>query len=239
MWTNQTLNIWSHLIGFCFFSVCMVNECILNAPSYHEDTGSHVFFFLTLACYQICMLASVGYHTFHCQDERSCNWWFLRDVNGMVVAFAGSCLQVEYYLFYCDTFWKTFHITLTVCFLLATLCLTFNCPEKYNLSFYKRSTFQVLGFLSTCSISVAHFILRTGWSSEYVHFVIIRLAIGYLLLAVALTVYVMKIPESIFPGKMDYIGNSHLWWHLMIVGSEYYLYDFLKSLAIRSKDLCK
>ena len=238
MWTNQTLNIWSHTIGFCFFSLVLIYENIVTIPRYGWTLEQRVLSCLTLVCYQVCMLASAGYHAFHCQRERTCSWWLLRDFDGMLIAFGGSSIHIEYYLFYCDTFWRNFHIALTICFLIAAMYPSIRCPERCDKTLLKGAILRVVAFLGTCSISTIHFIIRGGWSDGFVQYVIVKQSRGYQMLFAAVLVYVSRIPERFWPGKVDYIGNSHLWWHIMIVISEYYMYDFMRDLALNWAGPC-
>jgi adiponectin receptor len=45
-------------------------------------------------------------------------------------------------------------------------------------------------------------------------------------------VYCTRFPESLFPGKFDYIGHSHQLWHLLVVSATMTLYKAITGLII-------
>lgn len=52
-----------------------------------------------------------------------------------------------------------------------------------------------------------------------------RIVIMYLLCLIAFVFYAAKIPERWFTGKVDFVGHSHNWWHLIIVGAFYHWHN--------------
>lgn len=47
----------------------------------------------------------------------------------------------------------------------------------------------------------------------------------YLISGTAFIIYLTKIPERFFPGKVDYLGHSHQWWHMFILLALYYWHN--------------
>ncbi|KAG7271802.1 hypothetical protein CRUP_018298 [Coryphaenoides rupestris] len=75
MLSNETVNIWSHLLGFLLF--------------------------FTLG---VCMLCSVGYHLFSChRSESTCRRWLALDYAGISVGILGCYVPGIYYAFFCNT----------------------------------------------------------------------------------------------------------------------------------------
>lgn len=47
----------------------------------------------------------------------------------------------------------------------------------------------------------------------------------YVLVIIAFVIYVAKIPERWFVGKVDWCGHSHNWWHLFVLAALYYWHN--------------
>ena len=53
MWNNETLNIWSHLLGFLLFLVLMLYDNLITIPKLKGELTDHVVMTLGLMCYQV------------------------------------------------------------------------------------------------------------------------------------------------------------------------------------------
>lgn len=47
----------------------------------------------------------------------------------------------------------------------------------------------------------------------------------YMLVIIAFLIYITKIPERWFVGKVDFAGHSHNWWHLFVLAALYYWHN--------------
>ena len=65
---NETVNIWTHLLGFLFFLVLMVKDLVW-AQDHIRDTADYGATALQLLTYQACMLASSLFHTLSCHES--------------------------------------------------------------------------------------------------------------------------------------------------------------------------
>ena len=70
---NETINIWSHLVGFILFSVYLAD--ILLNRSVESSSLSLVPIVIQLLSYMFCMLSSSLFHTFACHSEPAYNWY--------------------------------------------------------------------------------------------------------------------------------------------------------------------
>jgi hypothetical protein len=59
--------------------------------------------------------------------------------------------------------------------------------------------------------------------------------VALLLLGVA--IHVLKIPERFFPGKLDYVGNSHAIWHICYSLAYYFFFSDVFVLNTGRADL--
>lgn len=60
---------------------------------------------------------------------------------------------------------------------------------------------------------------------------------GWGLLAVAVLFYVTRVPERWFPGQFDCLGNSHNWFHTVVVVSS--CCSLVCATHVRQHDWCK
>ena len=77
---NETINIWSHLVGFALFSAYL-GEILLNHKRHTESSSSPlaiVPIVIQLLSYMFCMLSSSLFHTFACHSEAAYNWYDAR-----------------------------------------------------------------------------------------------------------------------------------------------------------------
>ncbi|GFS23825.1 progestin and adipoQ receptor family member 3 [Elysia marginata] len=79
-WTNETLNIWSHLLGFFIFLLLVLYDNIIALPQINGSLADHFIITLGLFCFMFCMLCSTGYHIFYCHSERASKKWLAVDM---------------------------------------------------------------------------------------------------------------------------------------------------------------
>ena len=216
VWTNETLNIWTHLLGFLIFAVLLVYYNMYRIPEMGGDFWDHVVVSSCLVCYQFCMISSVGYHTFNCQSRGEFCRWLMVDLNGISIGMVGCYIAGVYYGFYCDTFSR--NVYLGIITLLSALILF---KRKYQGADYEqeyKQSFVLYAILSLFGlVPMLHLVVQYGWSSDYLQLCLAKLVKHYALLALAVLVYLGRAPERFLPGQFDFIGSSHQWWHLLII----------------------
>ena len=177
------------------------------------------FFLHFFACFAP-FFASPIYHLFMCH-QGGCDTYqkFLTfDVCGVWVinAFGGLCgIRAT---FYCMPFWSTFSLTFYIIVSLLSIFLIL----KANSAKERFKPLIVFGVMRYFFISVRLFLYAFNW-------ITIITPIPYylcmdLLAFIGGTLNVARIPERWFPGKCDYIGNSHQIMHVLTVLSVYCLH---------------
>jgi len=53
LWTNETMNIWSHLGGFFLFLFLMLYDNIIEIPYHHGSLADHFVVTIGLICYMV------------------------------------------------------------------------------------------------------------------------------------------------------------------------------------------
>jgi predicted membrane channel-forming protein YqfA (hemolysin III family) len=67
-------------------------------------------------------------------------------------------------------------------------------------------------------IPVLHWVATNGgFTSPLVQIFVPRIAVMYLLAIIGGTFYLTQFPESHYPGRVNFVGSSHQWWHIFVV----------------------
>ncbi|XP_071051527.1 progestin and adipoQ receptor family member 3 isoform X2 [Onthophagus taurus] len=216
-WTNETINIWSHVFGFMLFLGLTLKDSVyidIQAPWEDKVLVANV-----LVCFQVCMILSSLYHTFSCRSEKDFNCFLTFDLFGIALSLLAIYTSGIYYAFWCEQYWRTFYM-FTVSLIFAGAMLL-QLP-KFNISSNVKTLVFILWALYGV-IPTIHWTIRSGGlASPVVRLLLPRVMGMYGISGLAFLVYITKIPERFFAGKFDYFGHSHQWWHIIIVMALYY-----------------
>lgn len=218
-WNNETINVWSHLGGFLLFLYLVLHDNIIYIPRFGGSFTDHIIVTLGLICYQFCMLCSAGFHMFSCHSEKASKRWLAVDLTGISIGVIGCYLPAVHYAFYCLSIWRDIYlITIT---LLTVITMVIQLHPRYFS--HRWSNYRILiyvGLVGYGVIPTIHWIwLNGGASSEIVQIFVPKITTMYLLGMAALFLYITKFPERFYPGVFDFIGSSHQWWHIIVVGA--------------------
>ncbi|KAL7839580.1 hypothetical protein SRHO_G00262380 [Serrasalmus rhombeus] len=216
--SNETVNIWSHLLGFFLFFSLGVYDMVSVLPMVGASREDYVIYSIGLFCFQVCMLCSVGYHLFCChRSEKTSRRWMALDYAGISIGTLGCYLLGVFYAFYCNNYWRQVYL---VTVLAMTLGVFFAQIHPH----YLTKNWQKLRSVIFCSVAgyglipTFHWIwLSGGFSSAIVQDFVPRVLIMYFLASAAFVFYVSKVPERYFPGQLNYVGSSHQVWHILVV----------------------
>ncbi|TRY85671.1 hypothetical protein DNTS_020368 [Danionella cerebrum] len=101
--SNETVNIWSHLLGFFLFFTLGVYDLLAVLPVLGASREDYVIYTIGLFCFQVCMLCSVGYHLFCChRSEKTSRRWMALDYAGISIGIIGCYVPGVFYAFYCN-----------------------------------------------------------------------------------------------------------------------------------------
>nr|XP_057925531.1 progestin and adipoQ receptor family member 3a isoform X3 [Doryrhamphus excisus] len=195
--SNETVNIWSHLLGFLLFFCLAVYNMACVLPELGASREDYVIYSIGLFCVKLCLLCSVGYHLFCChRSEKTSRRWMALDYAGVSIGILGCYVPGVFYTFYCN-----------------------NIHPHYLGKQWKK-----LRSLIFCSVAcyglvpTVHWIcIDGGFSGELVQAFVPRVLLMYLMAALALVFFVSKVPERYFPGQLNYVGSSHQVWHVLLL----------------------
>uniref|UniRef100_A0A8C4X205 Progestin and adipoQ receptor family member IIIa n=1 Tax=Eptatretus burgeri TaxID=7764 RepID=A0A8C4X205_EPTBU len=220
--SNDSGNIWSHLLGFCLFLGFAVYDGIFVLPSVQASLNDHIIHGLFLFCFQVCMLFSTGFHLFCAhRSERVVRRWLSIDHAGIAFGMLGCFLPAIYFGFYCHPFWHRVYLLMVLGFTGAIFVLTlhpsFHSPLGSRLPpSSPMALFVSLGLVGL--VLAAHWvILSGGLEAPIVQEFLPRLAVMYIMAGLALLLFSCKFPECYFPGWLNVVGSSHQCWHLIVV----------------------
>ncbi|KAK2169587.1 hypothetical protein NP493_1183g00005 [Ridgeia piscesae] len=200
VWSNESMNIWSHLVGFIIFFFLMIWDNTLWIPQSRGTASDHFIISVTLLCYQFCMLCSAGYHLFLCHSEQA-----LPDGGLHLISLASP-----------STWYSVYFVVIAGLF--AGVLYSQTHPRFAADHFQKSRVFMFCGLTAYGIIPVLHWVyLNGGFSTEIVQIFTPKVAVMYLICVIAFFFYFTRFPEVCCPGRFDYVGCSHQMWHILIV----------------------
>ncbi|GAB6018514.1 hypothetical protein CHUAL_000212 [Chamberlinius hualienensis] len=238
-WTNETVNIWSHVSGFGMISLMMLYDVMFGLNMMEVNTNDFVIILCTALSFQFCLMCSAAYHTFCCQSEEAyCKWLFL-DILGICISLTFIFVSGIHFAFHCFPIYRSLYIA-SVLTLFALLMMTMIHPNYKTDDYFHWRLFLFISWALYGIIPVVHWIYLKGGINVFIIRVILpRIIVMYLISGLAFIIYITKYPEKLWPGKVDYIGSSHQWWHILIVCAFYWWYNTgLTYLKLRKFDQC-
>ncbi|KAK7506545.1 hypothetical protein BaRGS_00002020 [Batillaria attramentaria] len=217
MWNNETINIWSHLLGWVLFLVLTLYDNLIAIPNLKGGLADHIVITLGLLCYQFCMLCSTGFHIFCCHSERASRRWLQVDMTGVSIGIIGCYLPAVHYAFYCLSIWRDVYFMVITVLTVCTLWFQLH-PQFFTSRWYYTRMAVYVGLVAYGIMPTIHWVyLNGGFSSKLVQIFFPKITAMYMIGALAFSFYISKFPERMFPGLFDYLGSSHQCWHILIV----------------------
>lgn len=99
-WTNETVNIWSHIFGLFLFIGLTISD--INYLNSNASMIDKVMVTTVLVCFQFCMVFSSVYHTFSCRSEKHYECFLSMDLLGIALSLLAIYISGIYYAFWCD-----------------------------------------------------------------------------------------------------------------------------------------
>uniref|UniRef100_A0A0M3IG14 HlyIII-domain-containing protein n=1 Tax=Ascaris lumbricoides TaxID=6252 RepID=A0A0M3IG14_ASCLU len=222
-WNNETINIWSHLLGFIYFSWFFYDANINSLPRFAALISDHIVVSLCIIGAQICMLLSATYHIFGCASVKERKRWLRYDIFGISAGLISIYLSGIYLAFFCFEEWRTNYFTM-LCGLFIFITYLPSRSDLFDAKIYgSRIGYLHLAYIIIAAFGICptiHWIsLHGGSSNSHVMAWLPNVFILYGLLGFGFTFYATMIPERFIPGMFDVIGCSHQWWHWLILAA--------------------
>ncbi|CAG9535220.1 unnamed protein product [Cercopithifilaria johnstoni] len=225
-WNNETINIWSHLIGFFYFTWRQYETNVSILPSSNANAKDHIVTTVCLLGLQTCMLLSSLYHIFGSISLEGRRMLLRLDIFGISSGLLSMYLIGIYTSFLCFEEWQKRYLA----FLFGISLIAAYLPFSNNISemplFRSQISYTNLTYLIIVTLSFApafHWvILHGGIGSDHVTKWLPKLLVLYGTSGCAFLFYILMIPERLKPGAFDCVGNSHQWWHILIFTAMWY-----------------
>lgn len=214
---NESVNIWTHLLGCLVFPLVGLFLYHIVAPRYPSATASDV---LVFSCFfggaAVCLGMSATFHTLCNHSPDVAKWGNKLDYSGIVALIVGSYVPALYYGLYCMPQLMT--VYLYGIFLLGFGCGVVSWVERFRTPKwrpYRAMMFVGLGLSGV--IPVCQSVLIYGYSNLNrrmgLNWVLFQ---GFLYIFGAF-LYAFRWPERSAPGSFDIWGNSHQLFHVLIL----------------------
>ncbi|OTF75592.1 adiponectin receptor-like protein, partial [Euroglyphus maynei] len=209
---TETGNIWTHGIGALLFVCLFIYEFV--TISAHKTAVDRLMLTIYFCGIITCLLFSCMFHTFSCYASPKVIKIFSKlDYCGISIQIIGSMTPALYYGFYEDL--NMFKLYISFGIVLCILSIAVSLWDKFGEPQYRG--FRAMVFLCFGLSNVIpgvhwYIILDSRLLTAYYLFILqgALYVIGSLL-------YANRIPERLFPGKCDYMFQSHQIFHVLVV----------------------
>jgi adiponectin receptor len=221
---NETVNIWSHALG-----LLAVAAWLWRVMDHEGNIGGrgldNVLVIAVTVVTMNCLFWSAFYHSRHCDVESVCFNCFYADIGGVVVLLGGSLAVGVKLAFRCHPVASALYLVLVAMKLGAMIAVVARPDATDSM---RAKVFTSCGLLGL--IPAVHFLVVA--SPPTFDLMITRL-LGVLFFYVGgAVIYVLRFPEKLWPGRFDYIGQSHNIWHFGVVAGMITWLDAMQRMAV-------
>jgi len=208
---NESVNVWSHLAGLCYFVYRAVHTLSGRHPDFSwMDFASLLVFYFTAS---LCMLLSSLFHLAGCHSAQLHVTLYRLDLIGICCLVLGSYFAGLYLGFYCHTHIQIRYLGAVSLLLIVTLI--FITSERFGTQKYH--PYRVTLLVSVVAFSLIPIV---HWASIVTHQQLSESLWGVLsmllLYLAGFGFYWTQLPEKCRPGTFDLWCSSHQLWHLFV-----------------------
>ncbi|RKU47543.1 hypothetical protein DL546_006186 [Coniochaeta pulveracea] len=214
---NESVNIWSHLLGAVFFTTGGVFLYSVVAPRYESASRADLLAWLCFfAGAFLCLGMSATYHAICNHSPEVARLGNKLDYSGIVFLIVGSYVPALYYGFRCLS--ELLPVYLSMICILGAGCLTVSWFDHFRTPAwrpYRALMFVGLGLSGV--VPILHGLSHYGF-----HQLDKQMGLRWVMLQGALYIfgaflYAARFPERTAPGKFDIWGSSHQIFHIFVL----------------------
>uniref|UniRef100_A0A1B0CDX3 Progestin and adipoQ receptor family member 3 n=1 Tax=Lutzomyia longipalpis TaxID=7200 RepID=A0A1B0CDX3_LUTLO len=188
----------------------------------HATSYDKIVVCALLICFQMCMILSSVYHTFSCRSEKDYDCFLAYDLFGIALSLFAIYISGIYYAFWCHDKLRNFYIfTVGAIFIAALILQIPKLKVHSNVKMIMFVAWAAYGVIPTIHWTIE----MGGFENAMVRLLIPRVIGMYIIVGLAFLIYITRIPERWFTGKVDYLGHSHNLWHILVVCALYYWHN--------------
>ncbi|KAK3360965.1 mPR-typeG-protein-coupled receptor [Lasiosphaeria ovina] len=216
---NETVNIWSHLLGCLLFLSLPVYLCRWHIYQRHPTTAGLVDV-AVISVYAVgvavCFALSAAAHAVWNHSIPVAHFSKKLDYLGILVLMWSAGIPTIYYGFSCNPelqvlYWLTTSIS-------ALGCAVFTFDPRFRQPRFRRwraALYAGFGFSSL--LFVGHGLLLHGWALQKARMSLVWMAWMTLFNLVGVVAYVSRMPERWFPYRFDLFCSSHQIFHVAVM----------------------
>ncbi|OCK76667.1 HlyIII-domain-containing protein [Lepidopterella palustris CBS 459.81] len=214
---NQTVNIYTHLIGFLLAILSGIVLYFVLEPRYATATREDVF---VLSCFfagaAVCLGMSATYHTISNHSHAVASFGNKLDYLGIVFLIWGSFVPTLYYGFQSEPHLMKFYWAMITT--IGSGCSIVSIHPKFGapaLRPFRASMFVFMGLSAVLPMIHCCWLhgVATMKNTVGLYWVVLQ---GFLYILGA-GIYAARIPERLSPGTFDIWGSSHQIFHVLVV----------------------
>lgn len=227
---TETGNIWTHLLGVVAFLGLAVY--FVTRPVTEIETQEKMVFLSFFAGAIVCLGLSFTFHTVCCHQNKFIGKLFAKlDYCGIAFLTVGSFVPWLYYSFYCHYTPKV--VYLCICIVLGILAVIVSLWDKFGTPRYRPFRAGVFVVFGLSGIAPAtHYGIVNGWEKSMNEAAMGWLILMGLLYITGAMLYAFRIPERIFPGKVDILFHSHQLFHCFVIAGAFVHYHGISNMAL-------
>lgn len=238
---NETINIWSHFIGFMVFLYYLLVLIFYPPPT--ASTYDMAPITVQLITYQICMISSALFHTFSCHSEQAHRGWQETDHFGIIWAMFGTYVPFLCQAFHCHFEYKIFHLVVVASMVAVVVGSRYSDKiaqfTKVQREDSKSGIQLKVTLIVACYfiVPLLHWIwLYGGLQNQVVLQKLQEVILPWSFGALGFIFYRTRYPEKIWrtSGMFDIFGASHQVWHVMIFLGMFCWYYQAHTIAVAS-----
>ncbi|KAJ5078461.1 adiponectin receptor protein [Anaeramoeba ignava] len=211
---NQTLNIWSHFLGFLVFIGITIYIYSSKTPVTTSKTNE-IIMGVYIAGTLLCFSTSTIYHIFECYSVKAYKALFIVDLTGVIVMIETSYLPIIFYNFPKHNFFRNFYLIIMGLLGIFLIYLIW-----FQRSFMdSHPYFRTFAFFGVCGFTVVPLIhMLIIIPENHAINILWRVLVVLLIYGLGCVLIAFQIPERYSPkSRFDNFGSSHNIWHFCVV----------------------
>ena len=237
---NETLNIWTHLIGsILFIAIGIYTNFHFNLKRYWSQ---YICINLYIVSIFLTFLFSSLMHTFYPHNSDMCKKLQKLDYIGINIQIFSSMATFIYFAFYCERMIQIIYYLLILGMgFVNTLITTLNILTSSRYRWVRLTSFMscialfLIPIIHRSLLNNNNIIEKKTFSEELVYF-----TISTFIFLISLLVFVFRIPEKLSPGKYDICLHSHQIFHILVVIGSFILYQgFINVMEKDNSIICQ
>ncbi|XP_033738199.1 membrane progestin receptor beta-like [Pecten maximus] len=217
---NESVNIWSHLLGFCMILYTMYRYLAVDSSSHNSHW--FVIFAFGLCCLIYTATSSFA-HIFHSKSALMHYTCFQIDYLGIGYFSLGFAIVTFHCSFHCHYFLLSEYYFLPVNVMLSWV--GFLCSSVAKLRYHRPYPFQrkmwnlcSFGSQGLVVFSLVMFRYKDCWLDDACSLSTLNHHTSVFIVAlVSVFFFSSHFPERLFPGKFDIVGQGHQIFHVLCV----------------------